>query len=164
MQRTLASFVFIFSLFMAHLANAAIEERSFEDPILKERYQDLIEELRCLVCQNQNLADSDADLARDLRDKTAEMLIAGKTDKEILSYMSERFGDFVLYRPPFRADTALLWLGPPLLLLIVIVLLIMHLVARQREEIVAAATVDTDEQSKRLKARELINKTPPLDD
>lgn len=73
-------------------------------------------ELRCLVCQNQTIADSNADLAVDLRRQTREMLQQGRTDREIVDYMTARYGDFVLYRPPVKATTWLLWFGPPLLL------------------------------------------------
>ena len=91
---------------------AAVEPRSFPSPVLADRYRILVEELRCLVCQNQSIADSNADLARDLRDKVDEMLRAGRTDEEIVEYMVARYGDFVRYRPPVNAATALLWGGP----------------------------------------------------
>ena len=93
------------------LATAA-EPRSFASPELADRYRNLVEELRCLVCQNQTIADSNADLARDLRNKVDEMLRAGRSDEEILAYMVARYGNFVRYRPPFDAATALLWCGP----------------------------------------------------
>ena len=90
----------------------AAEPRSFPTPELADRYRGLIEEIRCLVCQNQSIADSNADLARDLRDKVDEMLREGRSDEEILAYMVARYGNFVRYRPPFDAATALLWCGP----------------------------------------------------
>jgi cytochrome c-type biogenesis protein CcmH len=93
-------------------AQAAIEAYRFDDPALEARYKSLIDELRCLVCQNQNLADSNAELAQDLRRKTYEMLVAGRSDDEILDFMVQRYGDFVLYRPPLRPATVLLWIGP----------------------------------------------------
>ena len=96
---------------------AAIEAVEFNSPELSSRYQALIAELRCTVCQNQNLADSDAELAKDLRRKTEEMLKAGQSDEDILSYMRDRYGDFVLYRPPLNTTTYLLWLGPFVLLI-----------------------------------------------
>lgn len=131
------------------VANAAIEERQFSNPNLADRYAALIKELRCLVCQNQNLADSNADLAKDLRDKTAEMLIAGKSDKDILNYMSERYGDFVLYRPPFRIDTAALWIGPAALLLFVLLALLRFILRKQKPSTFADNT--TDEERARVK-------------
>ena len=90
----------------------AAEPRSFPSPELADRYRGLVEEIRCLVCQNQSIADSNADLARDLRDKVDEMLREGRSDEEILAYMAARYGNFVRYRPPFDAATALLWCGP----------------------------------------------------
>ncbi|HEY1077347.1 MAG TPA: cytochrome c-type biogenesis protein [Fontimonas sp.] len=85
-------------------------------PEQTERYQGLVNELRCLVCQNQSIADSNAPLAADLRVKVREQLAAGRSDSEIHDYVTERFGDFVLYRPPLRASTWLLWFGPFVLL------------------------------------------------
>ena len=91
---------------------AASEPRSFPSPALADRYRDLVEEIRCLVCQNQSIADSNAELARDLRDRVDEMLREGRSDEEILAYMVDRYGNFVRYRPPFDAATVLLWCGP----------------------------------------------------
>ena len=94
------------------------EPMVFETPKQEERFKQLTLELRCTVCQNQNLADSDAQLAHDLRAKVHEMLMAGNTDDEIKQYMVDRYGDFVLYRPPVQQNTYLLWLGPFVILLI----------------------------------------------
>ena len=94
------------------LAAPAAEPRSFPSAELADRYRGLVEEIRCLVCQNQSIADSNAELARDLRDKVDEMLREGRSDEEILAYMVDRYGNFVRYRPPFDAATALLWFGP----------------------------------------------------
>jgi cytochrome c-type biogenesis protein CcmH/NrfF len=82
------------------------------DPVLEARVTRLAEELRCLVCQNQTIADSHAGLANDLKQQIREQLRAGRSDQQVLDYMVERFGDFVLYRPPVKASTALLWYGP----------------------------------------------------
>jgi len=86
------------------------------DPVLEARMQAIAVELRCLVCQNQTIADSHADLAVDLRNQVREMLRQGKTDREIIDYMTARYGDFVLYRPPVKGTTMLLWFGPAVLL------------------------------------------------
>ena len=94
------------------------EPMVFENPQQEERFKQLTLELRCLVCQNQNLADSDAQLAHDLRAEVHEMLIAGNTNEEIKTFMVERYGDFVLYRPPVQQNTYLLWVGPFVILLI----------------------------------------------
>jgi cytochrome c-type biogenesis protein CcmH len=83
-----------------------------DDPGLEKRVTGLAHELRCLVCQNQTLADSNAPLAVDLRNQIREQLKAGKSERDIIGFMVERYGDFVLYRPPFKASTAALWLGP----------------------------------------------------
>jgi cytochrome c-type biogenesis protein CcmH len=87
-----------------------------ENPDLEKRVMALAEELRCLVCQNQTLADSHAALAIDLKNRIRELLREGKTEREVLDFMVQRYGDFVLYRPPLRAATALLWAGPFILL------------------------------------------------
>lgn len=88
------------------------------DPALEARVLKLSAELRCLVCQNQTIADSNADLALDLRRQVREMLQQGRSDREVLDFMTARYGDFVLYRPPVRSDTALLWFGPAALMLV----------------------------------------------
>jgi cytochrome c-type biogenesis protein CcmH len=106
---------------------AAIEAYQFDSAEMEADYKQLIEELRCLVCQNQNLAGSDADLARDLRRETYEMLQQGKSQQEVVDFMVARYGDFVLYRPQFKSDTYLLWLGPFLLLLLVLYLVVRRL-------------------------------------
>lgn len=94
----------------------AVEIREFADPMQQQRYERLIDDLRCLVCQNQSLADSDADLARDLRDEVYQIIQSGKSDEEAITFLTDRYGDFVLYRPPFKSITVFLWLGPFLLL------------------------------------------------
>lgn len=86
------------------------------DPALEQRVMTLASELRCLVCQNQTIADSNAPLAEDLRNQVREKMRQGSSDSEILAYMVARYGDFVLYRPPFKLTTVLLWFGPLLLL------------------------------------------------
>jgi len=91
-------------------------EGPLADPAQQARYERLTNELRCLVCQNQTVADSNADLAKDLRDQTRRMIEEGATDDEIIDFMTARYGDFVLYRPPVRSRTALLWAAPFLLL------------------------------------------------
>jgi cytochrome c-type biogenesis protein CcmH len=99
-------------------ANAlAIDPLPFRDREEELRFQRLAAELRCLVCQNQNLADSDAVLAKDLRNELFEMMQAGRSDEEIKAFMVERYGEFVLYRPPMKPSNWLLWFGPVLLLL-----------------------------------------------
>jgi cytochrome c-type biogenesis protein CcmH len=119
-------------IFIAASALAAIETYQFESPEMEADYVRLTNELRCLVCQNQNLAGSNADLAKDLRQQTYEMLMQGKTPDQIVAYMVERYGDFVLYRPQFKTSTLLLWLGPFVLLMLVLVLVVRHMRGRQK--------------------------------
>jgi cytochrome c-type biogenesis protein CcmH len=88
------------------------------DPVLEARVMRIAAELRCLVCQNQTIADSHADLALDLRRQTREMLLAGKSEQDVLDFMTQRYGDFVLYRPPVKSTTLLLWAGPAVLLVV----------------------------------------------
>lgn len=100
---------------------AEYETYTFETPEQERTYKKLIEELRCLVCQNQNIAGSNADLAQDLRKKTFEQVSQGKNEEQVVEWMVERYGDFVLYRPPVKATTLFLWAGPFLFLLIAFV-------------------------------------------
>lgn len=111
------------------------------------RYRHLASELRCLVCQNQNIADSNAPLAGDLRDQVKAQILAGKSDAEITQYLTDRYGDFVLYNPPFKSTTALLWLGP--LLLVMIALLLALSFVRRSQKAKPATAVD-DAALKRL--------------
>ena len=102
------------------------------DPALEARMTRITAELRCLVCQNQTIADSNAGLAVDLRRETREMLRQGKTDAEIVAYMTARYGDFVLYRPPLKSTTALLWFGPAAMLAVGAAVLLLVLRRRTR--------------------------------
>lgn len=115
-------------------------DNRFDDPEQQARYEVLINELRCLVCQNQTIADSNAELALDLRDKVAELIREGRSDAEIIEYVTARYGDFVLYRPPVQSNTLLLWLGPFLLLAIAGVVLIFTVRRRAR-------LADSDEEN-----------------
>ena len=123
--------LFVFSLWVAPM-QAAIEAYQFDSPEMEADYNQLIDELRCLVCQNQNLSGSDADLARDLRRETYQMLQQGKSQQEVVDFMVARYGDFVLYRPQFQSNTYLLWLGPFLLLVLVLYLVVRWLRAADK--------------------------------
>jgi cytochrome c-type biogenesis protein CcmH len=112
-SRFLAVLLLLFSCGRA--SAAALDVRSFDDPEKQTRYERLVKELRCLVCQNQSLADSDADLAQDLRDEVYRIIQSGKSDEEAVDFLVTRYGDFVLYRPPVKPLTMLLWAGPALL-------------------------------------------------
>jgi cytochrome c-type biogenesis protein CcmH len=126
----------------ANPAAAATEAQpAAQNPELEARMMDVAAELRCLVCQNQTIADSHADLAVDLRQQIREMLAKGMTEDQIRHYMTDRYGDFVLYKPPFKSTTALLWVGPALLMAVAIGTLIVVLRRRQR---MAADAFDPD--------------------
>jgi cytochrome c-type biogenesis protein CcmH len=119
------------------------------DPALEARVMALSSELRCLVCQNQTIADSNAGLASDLREEIREMMRQGKSDRQIVAFMVDRYGDFVLYRPPLKATTALLWFGPLLLVVVGIVVLFRRLARRRGAEEPPLAPAD-EERARRL--------------
>jgi cytochrome c-type biogenesis protein CcmH len=108
MRRAFAALLVAFSC----LAFGQASEVARPDAATEQRLKDLAEELRCLVCQNQTIADSNAPLALDLRNQIRTQISAGRSDAQIRDYMVDRYGDFVLYRPPFKAATAMLWIGP----------------------------------------------------
>ncbi len=109
-------FVIIFGLCLKPVF-AMDADPKLSDPVLQETYERLTHEVRCLVCQNQTIADSTAPLAADLRNEIRLMLAAGRSEAEIKTFLLDRYGDFVLYKPRFKASTAMLWLAPVLLLL-----------------------------------------------
>jgi len=117
-------------------------EPAAEDPVLEARVMRIAAELRCLVCQNQTIADSSAGLAVDLRNQVREMLARGDNDKQIIDFMTARYGDFVLYRPPLKSTTALLWFGPAAFLLGGVITLFFVLRRRSR---MAPEMFDADE-------------------
>ena len=114
-------------------AHAIDAEDAFDDPVLQQRYENINRELRCLVCQNQTIADSNATLAQDLRREVRDMIAAGQTDAQIREFMIERYGDFVLYRPRMTAGNFLLWAAPVLLLVIGAIVLVRVVRRRARE-------------------------------
>ena len=120
------------------MAREALPEAA--DPVLEKRVVKLTSELRCLVCQNQSLADSHADLAIDLKNQVRAQIQAGKSDAEIRRYMVARYGDFVLYDPPFKMTTLLLWTGPFVLLLVGLLGLAAYMRGRRRRLADAALT------------------------
>ena len=112
-------------------AQAKEAELAAADPALEKRVMELSEELRCLVCQNQTIADSHAELAIDLKNQVREKLASGMSNQDVIAYMVERYGDFVLYRPPVKGTTWVLWFGPFLLLFIGIGVLVAKLKKRR---------------------------------
>jgi cytochrome c-type biogenesis protein CcmH len=127
---------YLFLLINLFFCVALAQGAAIEGAALERRVQTLSEELRCLVCQNQSLADSHAPLAVDLKNEVREKLRQGASEADVITFMTERYGDFVLYRPPLKATTLLLWFGPGLLLVAGLLALFMRL--RRR----AAAAVD----------------------
>jgi len=126
-------------LAFAGQALAIDAEDAFADPVLQKRYESINRELRCLVCQNQTISDSNATLAQDLRREVRDMIAAGNTDDEIRDFMIERYGDFVLYRPRMTPENFLLWAAPALLLLIGAVVVV-RVVRRRAQE----SEIETD--------------------
>ena len=114
------------------------------DPVLEERVMNLAKELRCLVCQNETLADSRADLAEDLRGQIREQMKAGKSDKEIIGYLRDRYGKFILYNPPVDPTTYLLWFGPFVFLLAGLALLFLYV--KQRRELIIEQPLSAEER------------------
>ena len=124
------------------------------DPIAHQRVVEVSEQLRCLVCQNQSIAESNAELAVDLRNQVIEQVKAGKTNKEIVDYMVERYGDFVLYKPPFKASTAILWLGPVALFIIGLGAFFVNL--RRRKSTIAQGQQPLTSEEKAIAQRMLL--------
>ncbi len=141
-------FLFLLITTLCCLASVMADEARpvADDPVLEERVMNLSRELRCLVCQNETLADSRADLAVDLRNQVREMMKAGKSDQEIVAFLTARYGDFVLYRPPVRPTTYLLWFGPFLLLLVGLALLFRYV--RNRRELIVEEPLSPDDRRK----------------
>ena len=129
-------------------AGVTLEAFKFDSKAEEQHFKDLIEELRCLVCQNQSLADSDAELAHDLRAEVYDMIQAGKNDEEIVAFLVARYGDFVLYNPPVKPSTYLIWFGP-FVLFVIAVLLLLRSIRRQQK---VPATEISAEDRERLDA------------
>lgn len=134
------------ALFAGSVAAAEAEPTAF-DPIAHQRVVEVSEQLRCLVCQNQSIAESNAELAVDLRNQVIEQVKAGKTNKEIIDFMVERYGDFVLYKPPFKMTTAILWLGPLALFVIGVGAFYVNLRRRKRLVEEAVKPLSKEEQA-----------------
>jgi len=135
------------------LAVVAQEARPMaDDPELEKRVTKLSQELRCLVCQNETLAESRADLANDLRNQVREQMKAGKSDKEIVAFLTERYGDFILYRPPVKPTTYLLWFGPFLMLIGGLIFLFRQLKHRRKSIVEEPLS-----QNERRRAEELLH-------
>jgi cytochrome c-type biogenesis protein CcmH len=139
-------------LALSGITSAGVEYREFQNPEQQQAYESLTSELRCLVCQNQTIADSNAELASDLRRQVYEMLQQGKSREDIVQFMTDRYGDFVLYNPPFKLKTGLLWLGPIAFLLVGLIALFLF---ARRKKTSEPAGIDAE---KRQKIRNLLEK------
>jgi len=148
---SLKPFIIAFTLFfvlgMTALYAVKIEFHSFENKQQEKLYLQLIAELRCVQCQNQNLAESNAELAGDMREKVYEIVLKGGSRDDVVNYMTTRYGDFVLYKPPFKIQTLLLWVGPPVFLLLSL-LMLFKLIRNQKNQ-PAEILTETDRDSVR---------------
>lgn len=153
--------LFIF-LFIVSCRSYALDTHQLPDPKQQEAYETLTKELRCLVCQNQTIADSNADLAADLRRQVYEMLQQGKSRQDIVQFMTDRYGDFVLYKPAFKGKTGILWIAPVIFLLTGLITAFFFI---RRKKAAAnlhsqAGALETDAE-KRKKIRSLLEKGDP---
>jgi len=149
MKRIILVLTVLLSLFGATLAKDA---QPNEDPKIEQRMKTLTEQLRCMVCQNETLDASRADLAENLRKEIREQIQAGKTDQEIIAFLTQRYGDYVLYNPPVKKTTYLLWFGPFVLLIGGTAVLYRYV--RNRREMIKETPLSADE---RKRAEEILN-------
>ena len=149
MKRIILSLTVLLSLFGATLAEDA---QPNEDPKIEQRMKTLTEQLRCMVCQNETLDASRADLAENLRKEIREQIQAGKSDQEIIAFLTQRYGDYVLYNPPVKKTTYLLWFGPFVLLIGGTAVLYRYV--RNRREMIKETPLSADE---RKRAEEILN-------
>ncbi|HEX5802091.1 MAG TPA: cytochrome c-type biogenesis protein [Azospira sp.] len=150
MKRLLSLVVALWLGTLALSATAREAAPLADDPLTEKRLLAITAELRCLVCQNQTIADSNADLANDFRREIRKLIAEGKSDHEIMEFMVTRYGDFVRYRPPLKGTTILLWAGPGVLLLIGLTVLVRYL--RRRNDAISDAALTPEE----LKAAEAL--------
>lgn len=136
---------FLMALLLLATQVFAIDDHQLANPEQQKAYEQLISELRCLVCQNQTIQDSNAELAADLRRQVFEMLEKGQSKDEIVQFMTDRYGDFVLYNPPLKTKTALLWLGPVAFLLTGLITVFWFIRRKKQVEVVS---LDKDKQEK----------------
>ena len=133
--------ILIFSVFLSG-SWAKVEVLTFSTPEQEARYKKMIAELRCLVCQNQNIASSNADLAKDLREQVYTRIENGETDEQIIGYMVARYGDFVLYKPPLNPITAFLWIGPFVLLALGLLVLVRMIRSRKSDSTIPEDSIE----------------------
>lgn len=146
-MRIVASFIFWIMMSLTVLA-VGVDEKRLANPADEARAQEIMKQLRCLVCQNQSVVDSDAGLAKDIRIIVRERIALGETEVEVLKYMTDRYGDWVLLKPPFDGGTVVLWLSPVLLLLIGFFMVYRNMQSRK----LAMVTPLSDDEKTRLDA------------
>lgn len=146
-------------LCLAGTAHAAIDAYEFRDEAERQRYRTLVEELRCPKCQNQNIADSNAPIAMDLRREIFRMLEEGKSNEHIVDYLVDRYGDFVRYKPPVNAKTLLLWYGPVALL--VLGFAVLAVILRRRRRGAEAQASNSLSEAERARLATLLDKKDP---
>lgn len=152
MTRSLLIALFVLLLLPSLVtAQVVIEDKPSDDPVVEQRLAKLSHELRCLKCQNQTLADSPSSIAADLRREIREQIKAGKSDKEILAFLTQRYGDFILYRPRVTPMTYLLWFGPFVLLIAGLIVLFRYV--RQRRDAIKDQPLSAEE---RRRAEEML--------
>ncbi|PCJ20918.1 MAG: hypothetical protein COB04_03355 [Gammaproteobacteria bacterium] len=148
--RSAVAAAFLFFLSLSLPSYGAIDVYTFDDEEKSERFAELMNELRCPKCQNQNLTDSNAGLAKDLKDRAYELILEGQSNDEVVDYLVERYGDFITYRPPLRLGTGLLWFGP----LVLFVLVVLGFVIRRRGE---GVTLLVDDELDRQRLKEILD-------
>src|SRR5919106_3876188 len=149
MSRWLAALWLTLACLAAPLGHAATNpDEILQDRALEQRARELSKQLRCLVCQNQSIDDSDAELARDLRRIVREQLVAGRSDGEIIDYLTARYGDFVLLKPPVKPATWGLWFGPALVLAIAAAGIVVYVARRRGSQSASAAPLSAEERAR----------------
>ena len=155
MKRPVVLLLLLLLSCMAFTLANGVAQSTADDPAMEARLRNLSQELRCLVCQNETLADSRADLADDLRREIREQMKAGKSDQEIIAFLTQRYGDFVLYRPRVRPVTYLLWFGP--FVLLVGGMLVLYRYVKQRRDSISEKPLTAAE---RRRAEDLLESAP----
>ena len=144
----LGAFAVLLPILASHPALAVNPDEMLSNPVLEERAREISKELRCLVCQNQSIDDSDAELARDLRVLVRERLVAGDDNQEVIDYIVARYGDYVLLNPPLKPETYILWASPVVLVLLAMLAVFAFYRRKQREGSTASASLSKDEQDR----------------
>lgn len=144
----LGAFAILLPVLAAAPAQAVNPDEMLSNPVLEERAREISKELRCLVCQNQSIDDSDAELARDLRILVRERLVAGDDNQEVIDYIVARYGDYVLLNPPLKPETYILWASPVVLVVLALLAVLAFYRRKQRDGSPASASLSKDEQKR----------------